>query len=78
MNVQVRLNSPRAGRLHGRRSWRERHAVERPSTEAQLRRAREAGRSQDEAQYRCRCGFVFRAAVSTSVRCPHCDSAQAW
>lgn len=34
--------------------------------------------AQDSACYVCGCGFVFDAAVSTSVRCPHCGSDQAW
>lgn len=33
---------------------------------------------QDHATYACRCGYVFEAAVSTSVGCPHCGDAQAW
>ncbi len=42
------------------------------------RRMRDAGGPDDRACYTCGCGFVFVAPVSTSVRCPHCDSAQAW
>ncbi len=41
-------------------------------------RVREAGGPEDRASYRCSCGFVFCAAVSTSVACPHCGSPQAW
>jgi hypothetical protein len=41
-------------------------------------KVREAGGPIDEASYACTCGMVFAAAVSTSVRCPHCGSAQAW
>jgi hypothetical protein len=33
---------------------------------------------QDSALYTCQCGYVFEAAVSTSVGCPHCGGAQAW
>lgn len=33
---------------------------------------------QDQATYACRCGYVFEAAVSTSVGCPHCGDEQAW
>ena len=43
-----------------------------------MRRRREVGGMQDEAVYTCQCGFVFHAAVSTSVGCPHCGSSQAW
>lgn len=41
-------------------------------------RRREAGSCEDNAIYSCECGFVFQAAVSTSVDCPHCGSSQAW
>lgn len=42
------------------------------------RRARESGGPIDLAHYSCRCGYVFNAAVSTSVTCPHCGTGQAW
>jgi hypothetical protein len=42
------------------------------------RRWRDAGGPQDEASYECSCGYVFEAAVSTSVTCPHCGAGQAW
>lgn len=42
------------------------------------RRARESGGPIDNAQYSCGCGYVFQAAVSTSVACPHCGTGQAW
>jgi hypothetical protein len=42
------------------------------------RRMRDAGGPDDRACYSCGCGFVFVAPVSTSVRCPHCDTQQAW
>jgi len=32
----------------------------------------------DSACYACSCGYVFNAAVSTSVSCPHCGARQAW
>jgi len=41
-------------------------------------REREAGGPQDLAAYRCECGCVFEAPVSTDVDCPHCGGAQAW
>jgi hypothetical protein len=53
-------------------------AVTTEDSTAVRRRRREAGGLQDEAVYSCGCGFVFHAAVSTSVGCPHCGSAQAW
>jgi hypothetical protein len=42
------------------------------------RRAKESGGPLDHAQYRCSCGYIFHAAVSTSVACPHCGTGQAW
>jgi hypothetical protein len=36
------------------------------------------GPTQDTATYYCHCGYVFEAAVSTSVGCPHCGDGQAW
>jgi hypothetical protein len=41
-------------------------------------RVREAGGPIDEAVYTCACGYLFSAAVSTTVACPHCGTAQAW
>lgn len=51
-------------------------AAARPDIAA--RKVREAGGPIDMASYACLCGFVFAAAVSTSVECPHCGSPQAW
>ena len=42
------------------------------------RRMRDAGGPDDRACYSCACGFLFEAPVSTTVRCPHCDTVQAW
>lgn len=47
-----------------------------PATATDL--ARRGGGPQDRALYQCSCGFVFTAAVSTSVGCPTCGSGQAW
>ena len=41
-------------------------------------RAREAGGPVDHASYSCGCGYLFVAAVSTTVLCPHCGTGQAW
>jgi len=43
-----------------------------------VERVRDAGGPLDEASYTCHCGFVFRAPVSTTVSCPHCQTTQAW
>ena len=70
-----------------RRSGRRDHAPARPAEAAapeplddhpQERRARESGGPIDNAHYSCACGLLFEAAVSTSVRCPHCGAEQAW
>lgn len=44
----------------------------------QERRLRDAGGPDDRACYSCGCGYFFEAQVSTSVRCPHCGTDQAW
>ena len=53
-----------------------------PPSPARRRCARErnqrANVSQDAALYSCACGYVFKAAVTTSVGCPHCGTDQAW
>lgn len=41
-------------------------------------REQAAGGPEDVACYRCSCGCVFEASVSTSVGCPHCGCTQAW
>lgn len=50
----------------------------RPVVNAAQARARRSGGPQDQALYRCECGYAFKAEVTTSVGCPHCGSAQAW
>ena len=42
------------------------------------RDARRGGGPEDCAFYSCMCGYAFKAAVSTSVGCPHCGTEQAW
>ena len=49
-------------------------AVPKPAT----RDARRGGGPEDRALYACMCGYAFRAAVTTSVDCPHCGTEQAW
>jgi hypothetical protein len=49
-----------------------------PAADAQARRVRAAGGPLDRASYTCECGYVFLAAVTTTVQCPHCGDAQAW
>jgi hypothetical protein len=45
---------------------------------ASRERNQRANVSQDAALYSCSCGYVFTAAVTTSVGCPHCGTDQAW
>ncbi len=52
--------------------------AESPAAARERDRERTADRIDDTALYHCHCGYVFHAAVSTSVGCPHCGSAQAW
>ena len=41
-------------------------------------RAKRSGGPEDVALYTCECGYVFKAAVTTSVGCPVCGAGQAW
>jgi rubrerythrin len=41
-------------------------------------RAQRTPAPEDQALYRCQCGYSFKAEVSTSVGCPHCGTEQAW
>ncbi len=43
-----------------------------------LEQVRRAGGPIDQAVYTCGCGYLFSAAVSTTVSCPHCGTDQAW
>lgn len=45
---------------------------------ADERRMRSAGGPLDNATYRCGCGCVFEAPVTTGVQCPSCGGGQAW
>jgi hypothetical protein len=49
-----------------------------PLPDAAAERVRESGGPTDLACYACHCGYVFAAAVSTTVECPHCSTPQAW
>ena len=49
-----------------------------PAEPQEVRAARRAGGPEDRALYACMCGFAFKAAVTTSVGCPHCGTEQAW
>ncbi len=45
---------------------------------ADERRMRASGGPEDNATYRCGCGLIFQAPVSTGVACPSCGAGQAW
>jgi hypothetical protein len=63
------------------RRRREGHSVRAVASQQQVVPApprRNGGPSQDRALYKCGCGYMFEAAVSTSVGCPHCGGTQAW
>ncbi len=49
-----------------------------PPPDVAAQRVRESGGPTDLACYACQCGYVFAAAVSTTVECPHCSTPQAW
>jgi hypothetical protein len=72
MNLTTRLPKRRVTR-----SARE-HRAERPPESDEVRAARRAGGPEDRALYSCMCGYAFKAAVTTSVGCPHCGTEQAW
>jgi rubrerythrin len=77
---------------HTRRAHRWRRATPAPESDATVhapgsaprepdsatQRVREAGGPTDRASYACQCGYLFAAAVSTTVECPHCGTPQAW
>jgi hypothetical protein len=71
-----RARSARSARPEPRQPAPELPPPARESSET--RAARRAGGPQDHALYSCMCGYVFKAAVSTSVECPHCGTEQAW
>jgi hypothetical protein len=77
-------HSLRERRHQRRRRGRRTARAVRPATplprlsDQAVKRVREAGGPVDQAFYNCECGYVFVAAVSTSVECPHCHTGQAW
>ncbi|HEV7529218.1 MAG TPA: hypothetical protein VGO29_10010 [Solirubrobacteraceae bacterium] len=74
------LREPRRSRADQHRRQPALPALPAPTRTAdlELERVRSAGGPLDEASYACVCGFVFRAAVSTTVVCPHCRAPQSW
>lgn len=64
------------------RRGRDSHTAVRPSapadSDAPSQERRHGGPTEDRALYTCECGYVFHAAVTTSVGCPHCARTQAW
>ncbi len=85
MTVQTRPHRIRSRPRLGRRARRAAADLQpplpapRPATApSPFARERAAGGPEDVASYRCSCGYVFEASVSTSVGCPHCGDTQAW
>jgi hypothetical protein len=80
MTVQVRLPRGDTLKRRARHNGRAEHHSPRPNADsvATTPRRRQGGPTQDTALYKCQCGYVFEAAVSTSVGCPHCGDKQAW
>ncbi len=83
MTVVTRSQRIKTRPRRGRRAAQRAASVEvEPASQAQqvAPQARElaAGGPQDLAAYCCACGYVFEAAVSTTVGCPHCGDTQAW
>ena len=72
MNLTTRLPKRRVIR-----TARERRPQPAPESD-EVRAARSAGGPEDRALYSCICGYAFKAAVTTSVGCPHCGTEQAW
>ena len=60
------------------RSRRRSRKRAKPTVSLGRERNQRANVNQDSALYNCACGYIFKAAVSTEVGCPHCGSAQAW
>lgn len=82
----MRLNRQRKHDHHDEDAARTPTQVPKPSLRlvpadpalAAERRMRGAGGPQDTALYRCGCGYVFDAPVTTTVTCPHCSDDLAW
>jgi hypothetical protein len=68
---------PRVGRRAAQRAANATVVQQIPQPAPQARE-RAAGGPQDLAAYRCSCGYVFEAPVSTTVGCPNCGGTQAW
>lgn len=64
--------------LSSRRSRTRRSSHIRIAVASARARNQRANISEDAALYACGCGYVFKAAVTTSVGCPHCGTDQAW
>jgi hypothetical protein len=77
MNLTTRLPKRRTTRT-GRTRRPEREPARVPRESEEVRAARRAGGPEDRALYSCMCGYAFKAAVTTSVGCPHCGTEQAW
>jgi hypothetical protein len=78
MTVRTRPHRSRTRPRIGRRApERVVRSDQEPAPQPQARE-RAAGGPEDRAAYRCSCGYLFEAPVSTTVGCPHCGDTQAW
>ncbi len=80
--MQLTLHLPLTRRRTTREAAKRREAhpappPARPAPSAGAARRRPPA-PQDNALYSCECGFVWTAAVTAGVGCPHCGATQAW
>jgi hypothetical protein len=76
--MRTRLLHPLSERSRPRRRGPEATKTALRGCDPAVQRVREAGGPVDRASYSCQCGYMFSAAVSTTVVCPHCGADQAW
>jgi hypothetical protein len=76
--MQLTTRLPKRRTMRPARSLRPRHAPAAHEPPPETIAARRGGGPEDRALYSCMCGFAFKAAVTTSVGCPHCGTEQAW
>ena len=79
--MQLTTRLPKRRTMRPARSARSNRPAREPVASeppAETSSARRGGGPEDRALYSCMCGFAFKAAVTTSVGCPHCGTEQAW
>jgi hypothetical protein len=78
MQLTTRLSKRRTSRPTRSARRAPRPVAPEPPATGTIAAARRGGGPEDRALYSCMCGFAFKAAVTTSVGCPHCGTEQAW